>query len=142
MEFLALIASLTQRATVVSEQVLDRALVPPFSFGDVLNGKITVVSETGDPTQPTQDVPLDSSSGVALTDGAGVIYAQASGVTIQNVNEIAFTLVVDGNALTQALAATIDDSIPAFLEARGTIGAQDELILREPVVITKAATGT
>ncbi len=142
MEFLALIASITQRVVVVSEQILDRALVPPFSFGDALNGKIAVISETGDPTQPTQDVPLDSSNGVALTDGAGVIYAQASGVTIQNVNEIAFVLIVDGDALTAALAATTDDTIPAFLEVRGTIGAQDELILREPTVITKAATGT
>ena len=141
MEFLSLIASLTQRAVVVSDQVLDKELVPPFSFGDVLDGKIAVVSETGDPTQPTQDVPLDSSGGVALTDGAGVVYAAAIGVTIQNVNEITFTLVVDSVALQQALALITEDALPVFLEARGTIGAQDSLILREPTVITKTATG-
>jgi len=141
MEFLSLIASLTQRATVVSEQILDKELVPPFALGDVLDGKIAVVSETSDPTQPTEDVPLDSSGGVALTDGAGIVYAAATNVTIQNINEITFTLVVDSVALQQALALSSEDAIPVFLEARGTIGAQDSLILREPTVITKTATG-
>ena len=141
MEFLSLIASLTQRATVVSEQILDKELVPPFALGDVLDGKIAVVSETSDPTQPTEDVPLDSSGGVALTDGAGIVYAAATNVTIQNINEITFTLVVDSVALQQALALSSEDAIPVFLEARGTIGAQDTLILREPTIITKTATG-
>lgn len=140
MEFLAITASLTQRAAVVSEQILDRFQLPSLSLGDETSGRITVVKETGDPTSPTEDVDLDSSSGVALTDGKGVVYAAADNVTIANVNEITFDLLVMSDELVAALAATDNDWIPAFLEARITKDGQDILLLREPITINGAVT--
>lgn len=140
MNFLSLIASLTQRAAVVSEQVLDRFNVPPFMLGDAFDGKITVVSETGDPTAPTQDVALDSASAVSLTDGRSVVYAEATGIAISNINEVDFTMVVDGVDLLAALALVDIDTIEAFLEVRITKDSQDILLLREPVVIARSAT--
>jgi hypothetical protein len=140
MAFLSLIASLTQRATVVSEQVLDYVLVPPFTFDDNLIGEVIVVEETGDPTAPTRDVAIDSSNGVALTDGKTVVYANSIIMPVSDVNKVNFTMVVNSDILVAALAATNDDTIPAFLEVRIVKDSQDILLLREPVVIQAAAT--
>ena len=140
MAFLSLTASLTQRATVVSDEILDKQLVPPFSFGDALSGEVSVIEETGDPTAPSQPVALDSSNGVALTDGAGVIYAFGTNVQIANVNKVTFDLVVNSDDLVAALLDA--DEIEAFFEVRISVGVQDELLLREPVTITKSATAT
>jgi len=140
MAFLTLIASLTQRATVVSDQILDAGLVPPFVFDDNLIGQVAVIEETGDPTSPSQAVSIDSSNGVAITDGQTVVYANAIIMPVSDVNKVNFTMVVNSDALVAALAATTEDSIPAFLEVRIVKDTQDILLLREPTVIQKAAT--
>jgi hypothetical protein len=54
-------------------------------------------------------------------------------------NLINFSMVVDSQPLRDAMAATADDYIPAFFEVRATTNGQDELLLREAVIITKAA---
>lgn len=142
MEFLSLVASLTQRATVVSTQILDQFSLPWFSLGDALSGKIVIISETGDPTAPTAVVAIDSSSGIALTDGAGVIYAQATNLQVTNINELTFDMVVNTAELVAALTASEDSSVEAFLEVRITKDSQDELLLREATSIVKTATST
>lgn len=139
MEFLSIIASLTNRRPILSTRETDAVKLPPFRQRDVLNGKLAVFAETGDPASPTEIVPVDGSGGIGLTDGKGVIYAEATAIAVQNQNEIMFTLAVNSPALTSAFSATADDSIDAFFEARVTQGAQDEMLLREAVTIQTAA---
>jgi hypothetical protein len=140
MAFLSLIASLTQRAVVVSDQVLDSFDVPPFVYDDNLIGEVAVISETGDPTAPSQPVAIDASNGVAITDGQTVVYANAIIMSVSDVNKVNFTMVVNSDALVAAMVATTDDFIPAFLEVRIVKDSQDILLLREPIVVQKAAT--
>jgi hypothetical protein len=139
MAFLSIVASLTSKRPIVSEKVTDPIELPPFRQRDVLNGIITTVSETGDPSAPTQDAVVTGSSGIGLTDGMSVVYAQATAVQVQNGNEITFTIAVNSTTLTSAFADTTDDSIEAFFEARITQGGQDELLLREAVTIQTSA---
>lgn len=140
MNLLSLVASVTQRATVVSEQILDHFSIPVFGYNDSILGKVAVVQETGDPTAPTTDVAIDNSSGVSLTDGKGTVYANALVLAVSNINEINFSLAVISDTLTAALLVTDDDSIEAFLEVRATTAdGQDVMILKEPTAIVKSA---
>jgi len=139
MAFLKLIASLTQRATVVSDQILDHSLVAPFTFDDNLIGEVAVIEETGDPTDPSSEVNIDASTGVAVTDGKTVVYANAIIMPVTS-NKVNFTMVVNSDELVAALAASGDDTIPAFLEVRIVKDGQDILLLREAIVVQKAAT--
>jgi hypothetical protein len=142
MDFLSIVASITKKRPIASNTLTELAELPPFGHSDSIAGTIKVVTETNDPTGPTQPITLDSSSGVALTDGAGVVYANGIIVGIQNNNEIHFTMVVESQALIDALALTTNDYINAFFEARGRYQGQDMLILREPVAIMKAASSS
>jgi len=141
MEFLNLVASLTQKRAITSAEIVDPITVAPFAYTESLQGKVIVLRETGDPTAPTEAVGLDASSGVALTDGRSIIYANALILPISgdDDNEVNFTLVVDSAELTAAFAATELDWIPAYLEVRIVKDSQDELLLREAVIIQLAA---
>ncbi len=142
MELLSLIASVTQRRAIVSEDITDPTNVAPFGHGDILDGIIRVVIETADPTNPTTAFNVDTSvsNAVALTDGEGVTYADGSITGISNGNRMSFGLEVTSATLTDALEATEAGYINAFLEVRITSGDQDILLLREPVIIWKTAT--
>jgi hypothetical protein len=135
MEFLSLVASTTKRRPIVSEEVTSVAEMPAFANTDALQGKITVVAETSDPTAPTAAVPINTSSGIALTDGNGVVYAAAGILGVLNSNELNFTMMVQSDALLSALALSGRDYVDAFFEVRVTQGAQDLLLLKEPVII-------
>ncbi len=140
MAFLSLIASLTQRRCVVSDQILDVFDVPPWVYDDNLIGEIAVISETGDPTAPSQDVPIDAATVVAVTDGQSVVYANAIIMPVTDINVVNFTMVVNSDALVAAIAG--NDSIPAFLEVRIAKDGQDFALLREPITIANSAVAT
>jgi hypothetical protein len=137
MESLSLVVSVSSRRTIKSRYITDPVLLSPFSLGDTINGRIAVVSETNDPTAPTTGVPVTGSTNIAITDGASVIYSAATGITVENGNELVFTLSVSGTGLVAAMTGAY---VQAFLEVRATISGQDELIAKEPVVVTNAAT--
>lgn len=141
MAFLNITASIKQRRPIASANVTEVTEIAPFSFGDSLLGIVSVVDETFDPNGPTTPVPLDSSRGIALTDGNGTVYSGAVILGVQNTNQIAFSIYVIGSALLTALEASPNGFINAFLEVRGTSAGQDMLILREQVSITLSATG-
>jgi hypothetical protein len=144
MAFLNLTASITRRALITANTLAESAVLAPFAHLDNINGIIAVEQETGDPTNPTQDVPVDSATLVALTNGSGTIYATGSGLAITNVNQVGFTMLVDSVELQAALAAAAADTekptdyIEAFLECRITKDSQDFLLLREPTLIFAA----
>jgi hypothetical protein len=140
MEFLQLIASSTRRGTIESELITNNFQVPPFAQGDLIDGRIVVVYETGNPVEPTAAFVFDTCTGVALTDGRDVIYAQAGALAVVT-NAITFELAVESAELTAAMDASDDDWIDAFLEVRIAAEGQDGLLLREPVTIERAATG-
>ena len=137
METLTLVIDITSKRSVVSKYITDPLLLPPFTQGDVISGRISVVSETGDPTAPTTGVLVTGSSNIALTDGQSVTYAAATGINVQNSNDLVFNMDVESAALTAALTG---DYISAFFEVRAAIGGVDTLIAREPVTITQAVT--
>lgn len=142
MDFLLLTASLTKRRPIFNTLITEVADVPPLSYGDALSGTIIAVAETFDPTGPTSPVALDSSAGVAITDGDGTIYANGIIIGIQNGNEIHFTMTVAGAALLAALTAeTQNKFISAVLEVRASVGGQDCILLSEDITIKKSATG-
>jgi len=138
METLTLVVDITSRRTIASKYIIDPKTPPQFVRGDVLSGRISVVSETQDPTQPTTGVAVTASSEIALTDGLSVTYASATSIAVQNGNDLVFTLSVDSPALDAVLQAI--DSINAFLEVRATINNVDTLIAREAVTIAQAVT--
>lgn len=137
MDSLNLVISVTSKRNIVSKYIPDPVLLPEFALGDVIKGRISVVAETNDPTEPTLGVAVTTSSKIALTDGLSVTYATAGSVTIENSNDITFNLDVDSVALVAVLTG---DYIEAFLEVRATMGGVDSLIAKEPVVITKSVT--
>jgi hypothetical protein len=139
MELLQLIASATQHKTIISALITDHFQVPPFSQGDLIDGKIVVLGETGDPTAPTAPFTFDACTGVALTNGTDVIYAAAGGIAAAG-NTITFELEVSSAALIEALVAVTDDWIEGFLEVRISANGQDGILLREPVTIVRTAT--
>ncbi len=139
MEFLQLIASSTQRATIVSSQITDHFQVPPFAQGDLIEGKVVVFNETGNPAAPTAPFNMDGCTGVALTNGRDVIYCTAGGSIVVTGNIITFTLDVSGTELEAMFAD--DDWLDAFFEVRVSEDGQDGLLLREAVTIERAATG-
>jgi hypothetical protein len=141
MEFFQLIANTTRRATCVSELITDHFQIPPFAQGDLIDGRIVVLHETGDPTAPTATFDFTTCTGVALTDGKNVIYANGGGILVL-ANSITFELSVASPELDAAMAAVPDaDWIEAFFEVRISGSGQDGLLLREPVTIERAATG-
>lgn len=140
MQLVTLVASVTKRRTIVSSRITDVSPVPAFGTGDKIEGKIVVLSETGDPTDPTKAFPVDGSSLIALSDGMGNVYAPAIIGSVSNSNELNFSMLVSSGALDIALAATTEDFIEAFLEARVNSDTQDMLLLREPTTIERAAT--
>ena|SRR5436190_1813213 len=142
MELLTLIASVTQRSVIVSEDITDVTTVAPFAQNDIIDGVVRVVQETSDPTNPTTALNVDTSddNAVALTDGAGNIYAEGSITAIESGNRVTFGLEVTSAKLTDAMEATDGDYINAFLEVRVTNGSQNILLLREPCIIWKTAT--
>ena len=142
MELLTLVASLTQRRVIVSEDITTPINVAPFAQGDTISGVIRVVQETSDPTNPTTAVNVDTSddNAVALTDGAGTSYADATITEITSGNRVAFELEVVSDALIAAMQAAQGGYINAFLEARITSDSQNILLLREAVIIWETAT--
>ncbi len=138
MAFLSFTASLTQRAPVVSDQILNAFLLPPFVFDDNLIGEIAVVEETGDPTAPSQVVAIDAASAVVIEDGQSVVYANAIIQAVSNVNRINFTMVVNSDVLATAMVG--NDAIDAYLVVRIVKDGQDIALLREPIVIQNTAT--
>jgi len=138
MELLSLVVSVTSRRAIISKYLTETASLPALAFGDTLDGRITCVAETYDPTEPTVGVSVTGSTKIALTDGATVLYAQASGIAVQNSNELVFTLVVTGTALLAAFGTAL--FADAYLEIRATINGKDELIAKEPITILRAAT--
>lgn len=139
MEFLSFVASLTRKRPLVSRLLANVRDIPAFGETDVVRGRIAVVIETGDPTDPTSPADIQGSTGIGLTDGISVVYAPAIILSVENGNEVNFKMVVDSQPLRDALALTTDDYIPAFFEARIQKDDQEELLLREAVIITKAA---
>jgi len=138
MALFTLVASITKKRAIVSTLITDEILVPEFRHNDNLTGQITVVSETADPTAPTAAVAVDSVTAVALTDGLGLVYATATGLSVSGGNVLNFTLVVDSAAMIAALAASLVDYINAFLEVKFVVGTQILRLLREPVTIQKS----
>jgi hypothetical protein len=98
------------------------------------------VYETGDPTAPTAPFVFDTAVQVALTDGRGVIYADAGALSVTS-NVISFELSVTSPALDLALELIDQDWIDGYLEVRIAENGQDGLLLREPITIEQAATG-
>ena len=137
-QLLSFVASVTTRRPLISESLAEPLELPSFTEGESLTGKITVVKETHNPTNPTESIRLDDFDRVALTDGASVVYAEGVELEIANVNEIRFVLAVTSPELSAALAAIDVDSIAAFLECRFLKDNQTFQLLREPVSITKA----
>src|SRR6516164_381777 len=117
---LQFVASVTSRKPLLSLAIAESLQLPDFTQGETLDGKITVVMETGDPTNPTEAFGLDDANRVALTDGISVLYAEGLSLTIENKNEVTFQLLVDSPELQAALADTEDDGIAAFFEVRIT----------------------
>lgn len=141
MEFLQFIANSTRRATCVSELITDHFQIPPFAQGDLIDGKIVVVHETGDPTAPTAAFVFDGCTGIALTNGKNIVYAAAGGIAVVG-NTITFELSVASPELDLAMAELPDeDWIEGFFEVRISGNGQDGLLLREPVTIERTATG-
>jgi hypothetical protein len=136
MELLTLVVSVTSRRVIRSKYITDPADIPVFGLGDVMNGRIVCVSETYDCTEPTIGVTVTGSTLIALTNGASVIYATATGIAVENNNELVFALTVTGSALIAAMGV---EFLNAFLEIRATISSQNELIAKEPVTITRAS---
>jgi hypothetical protein len=137
METLDLVVSVTSRRTIVSKYVTDPLLVSVMALGDTLKGRVSVVQEVNDPTMPTTGVAVTAGR-VAITDGLGVIYADASPVTIENGNDIVFTLNVAGNALTTAMTGV--EYLAAMLEIRATVDGVDSIIANEAITIAQAVT--
>ncbi len=126
-----------------------------FVRGDTLRGEIRVGYETGLTATPIIRIyPLpDSGVQLKLTNGVNIVYAQATGfayiTTATNGltdGRLQFDLDVDSVDLQNALAATNDLFINAFLEAsliipeQGTPGGnQDAVLIRESCQIYKTA---
>lgn len=142
MDFLSIVASVTKKRPIASTRLTEAITLAPIAHEDVFAGTIFAVAETNDQTGPTIPLTLDSSMGVALTNGISVVYANAIILGVENGNEIHFTMVVDGADLRAALAATTADWIEACLEVRAGAEGQDQLLLREPIIIWKTASGT
>jgi len=137
----SIVASITSKHPLVSDLIANPVALPPFFFADAFQGAIEVVTETDNPSAPTAALPIDASTGVVLSDGISVIYANAVIIGIVNSNVISFTMTVSSQALLDALDATTEDYINAFFEARISItaGGQNELLLREPCLIMKSS---
>jgi hypothetical protein len=137
-QLLSFVASVTSRQPLISESLAEPLQLPAFAQGESFEGKITVVKETHDPTNPTESFGFDDVDRVALTDGSLVVYAEGLSPAIANGNEVTFTLLVDSAYLDAAMLLYDDDSIPAFLEVR-ILKDVDQVfqLLREPVSITR-----
>lgn len=138
MEFLSLVASITQRRAIASEGIPNPANVAPFANEDVIDGVVRVVQETFDPTNPTTPYNIDSGGSVTLTDGAGKVYATGTDLAVASGYRLSFKLSVTSDPLTADLAAAElnnEDHIDGFFEVRIIIGDQDILLLREPCII-------
>jgi hypothetical protein len=136
MDSLSLVLSLTSRRNIVSKLIADPVLIPEIGYGDVISGRASIVSETGDPTEPTTGVVI-TGGGVSVTDGLGTVYASSPTPAVQNSNDLVFTLTVTGTALAAALAAVTADFLPAFLEVQATISGGNVLVIKEPITILK-----
>jgi len=139
MQLFNLVLSSTQRRPIKGVFLTDPLTVPPFVQGDTFSGVLTCVTETGDVTNPTIALPIDSSRVVAITDGQATIYALASILGVSSGNVVQFMMSVASAALTAALTGL--KFLNAFFEVRVTSSGQDSVLCREPVVVIPSATG-
>lgn len=138
------------RRTILSvAATTPRTGVFTFTRGDTLKGTIRTVTPTGS-TQPlyyTVNVPTYQ---IAVTNGANLVYALASGweeLGGSTDPHQTFNLDVSGVDLDAALHQTTGLSIPAFLEiqlsgfpaSEGAAFPQDQYIIRETAIIYKTA---
>ena len=92
-EVLAFVVSVTKRRPIKNILLVDPLTLQAFGQGDNVQGRATIVFETGDVTNPTAPAALDGSNGITIWDGAaGLIYAVGSIVGVQNGNDLVYTI--------------------------------------------------
>lgn len=147
---LSLILDMIGRRTITSvASTQARIGTLTFSRGDTLKGTIRTVQPSGSPNPLYYNVTVPTYD-IGLTDGAGIVYAMATGWEAlggaTNPHQT-FDLDVSGTALDTALRATSGVSIPAVLEihlsgfpvGEGSTFPQDQYIIRETAIIFKTA---
>jgi len=137
-EVLAFVVSVTKRRPIKNILLVDPLTLQAFGQGDNVQGRATIVFETGDVTNPTAPAALDGSNGITIWDGAaGLIYAVGSIVGVQNGNDLVYTIQIASANLNNALATA--PFVNAIFEIRATITpGQDTLVMAHPIAIRKS----